>query len=121
VWWWLVKRRHMHVGAPDNRIEAIYKENVLTPRGKRHEPGTWTRWSPSHRKEAIISVRPKATRILKLLERKRGSYIPTNNDILSGHFRTNLGGAFNSLSVHERSNRGDTLCSILTNQMVKYN
>jgi hypothetical protein len=115
-----VKRRHMHVGAPDNRIEAIYKENVLTPRGKRHEPvGLGGRRLTG--KKAIISVRPKATRILKLLERKRGSYIPTNNDILSGHFRTNLGGAFNSLSVHERSNRGDTLCSILTNQMVKYN
>ena len=30
----MVRRRHTHVGAPDNRIEALYKENVLTPRGK---------------------------------------------------------------------------------------
>jgi hypothetical protein len=30
----MVRRRHTHVGAPDNRIEALYKEYVLTPRDK---------------------------------------------------------------------------------------
>jgi len=30
----LVKRRHTHVGAPDNRIKALQKEHVLTPRGR---------------------------------------------------------------------------------------
>ena len=30
----MVKLRHTHVGAPDNRIDALYKEYVLTPRGK---------------------------------------------------------------------------------------
>ena len=35
---WLVRRRHTHVGAPDNRIEALYKEYVLTPRGKDMNP-----------------------------------------------------------------------------------
>jgi hypothetical protein len=40
----MVKRCHTHVGAPDNRIKALCnKEDVLTPRGKRHDPGTWTR------------------------------------------------------------------------------
>ena len=34
----LVKRRHTHVGAPDNRIEALYKEYVLTPRGRDMNP-----------------------------------------------------------------------------------
>ena len=34
----LVKRRHAHVGAPDNRIEALYKEFVLTPRGRDMNP-----------------------------------------------------------------------------------
>ncbi|MCK4985831.1 MAG: hypothetical protein KAS40_09955 [Desulfobacterales bacterium] len=29
-----MKRRHTHVGAPDNRIKALYKEYVLTPRGR---------------------------------------------------------------------------------------
>jgi hypothetical protein len=33
-----VKRRHTHVGAPDNRIEALYKEYVLTPRGRDMNP-----------------------------------------------------------------------------------
>ena len=36
---WLVKRRHTHVGAPDNRIEgSSIKEYVLTPRGKDMNP-----------------------------------------------------------------------------------
>ena len=35
---WLVRRRHTHVGAPDNRIEALYKEYVLTPRGRDMNP-----------------------------------------------------------------------------------
>ena len=34
----LVRRRHTHVGAPDNRIEALYKEYVLTPRGRDMNP-----------------------------------------------------------------------------------
>ena len=34
----LVKRRQTHVGAPDNRIEALYKEYVLTPRGRDMNP-----------------------------------------------------------------------------------
>ena len=33
-----MKRRHTHVGAPDNRIEALYKEYVLTPRGRDMNP-----------------------------------------------------------------------------------
>jgi len=52
----LVRRRHTHVGAPDNRIEALYKEYVLTPRGKGHEPGTWTRGRRLTGKKAIISL-----------------------------------------------------------------
>jgi hypothetical protein len=52
----MVRRRHTHVGAPDNRIEALYKEYVLTPRGKRHEPGTWTRGRRLTGKKAIISL-----------------------------------------------------------------
>ena len=34
----LVKRRHTYVGAPDNRIEALFKEIVLTPRGRDMNP-----------------------------------------------------------------------------------
>jgi len=34
----MVRRRHTHVGAPDNRIEALYKEYVLTPRGRDMNP-----------------------------------------------------------------------------------
>jgi len=30
----LVRRRHNHVGAPDNRIKSLWMENVLTPLGK---------------------------------------------------------------------------------------
>ena len=30
----LVRRRHKHVGAPDNRIKSLRIENVLTPQGK---------------------------------------------------------------------------------------
>ena len=30
----LVRRRHKHVGAPDNRIKSLWIENVLTPQGK---------------------------------------------------------------------------------------
>ena len=51
-----MRRRHTHVGAPDNRIEALYKKYVLTPRGKRHEPGTWTRGRRLTGKKAIISL-----------------------------------------------------------------
>jgi hypothetical protein len=29
-----LRRRHKHVGAPDNRIKSLWKENVLTPQGK---------------------------------------------------------------------------------------
>jgi len=51
-----VKRRHTHVGAPDNTIEALYKEYVLTPRGKDMNPEL----GPSGRrltgKKAIISL-----------------------------------------------------------------
>ena len=30
----LARRRHKHVGAPDNRINSLWIENVLTPQGK---------------------------------------------------------------------------------------
>jgi hypothetical protein len=30
----LARRRHKHVGAPDNRIKSRWIENVLTPQGK---------------------------------------------------------------------------------------
>jgi len=48
----LVKQRHTHVGAPDNRIEGLSKEHVLTPRGKDMNPVLGpVPWSPPHRKE----------------------------------------------------------------------
>jgi len=34
----MVKRRHTHVGAPDNKIKSLFKEHVLTPRGKDMNP-----------------------------------------------------------------------------------
>jgi hypothetical protein len=34
----MVRRRHTHVGAPDNRIKALFKKHVLTPRGKDMNP-----------------------------------------------------------------------------------
>jgi hypothetical protein len=33
---------------------ALFKEIVLTPRGKRHEPGTWTRGHRLTEKKVII-------------------------------------------------------------------
>ena len=59
-----MKRRHTHVGAPDNTIEALYKEYVLTPRGKDMNPEL----GPSGRrltgKKAIISLGSEATGFL---------------------------------------------------------
>jgi hypothetical protein len=34
----LVRRRHMHVGAPENRIVRLLKEHVLMPRGRDMNP-----------------------------------------------------------------------------------
>ncbi len=59
----LVKRCHTHVGAPDNRIKALYKEHVLTPRGRDMNPelGPVVTASP---KESYHIFTPAATGFL---------------------------------------------------------
>jgi hypothetical protein len=39
----LVRRRHTHVGAPENRIKWFPNGTCPDAPGQRHDPGTWTR------------------------------------------------------------------------------
>jgi hypothetical protein len=53
----MVRQCHTLVGAPDNRIEALYKEYVLTPQSRDMNPelGTVVAASPENRLSYLSS------------------------------------------------------------------
>ena len=63
----LVKQRHTHVGAPDNRIEGLSKEHVLTPRGKDMNPvlGPVVAASPERRLSYLYGLRQRYFMLVK--------------------------------------------------------
>jgi len=71
----MVKRRHTHVGAPENRIMAHLGACPNAP-GQRHEPGTWTRGRRFTGTQIIISGW-LVQRVFDILERYKRRKIMT--------------------------------------------
>ena len=78
-----MKRRHTHVGAPDNRIKALYKEYVLTPRGRDMIPELGPVVTVSPQTSYHISE-PWATWFLYWLEKEEGCWRKRTNERAAG-------------------------------------